>query len=312
MAVPTPQQAFGFLQSQMNYIEREVYKIRYPEIQYPLVVPISTEADEWARGITWYSSDVKGQAKLIAAAGQDIPRVQLDRAKHDVVIEMAGMGFEYNLDELMTAMRQDINLTADKGAGARRVAEELLDDLVADGDTDRKWDGFLNNADIPRYDVENGAGGGKAWRGKTAEEIIRDFNGNITGIYTSTKTVEMADTVLLPDEIFMDIASMPYRDMTVLMFLRANNAYTAKTGQPLTILTYRGLETAGSGGTGRFIAYRRAADVLRFHMPMMFRFLPVFQESSMRWVVDGIMRVGGLEIRLPNAIRYGDGIMVAA
>ena len=32
----------------------------------------------------------------------------------------------------------------------------------------------------------------------------------------------------------------------------------------------------------------------------------------MRWVVDGIMRLGGLEIRLPGAIRYADGIRAVA
>lgn len=306
MALPTPQQALGFLESQMNYIEAGTYRHRYAHIQYPTVVPVSTEADEWARGITWYSSDAKGKAKFIAAAGQDIPRLQLDRAQHDVMVEMAGMGYEYNLDELMTAMRQNVNLTADKGIGCRRVAEELIDGLVANGDANREWDGLLNNASIPKFDVEANAGGNRSWEDKTALEIIKDFNAAISGVYVDSKQVEQADTVLLPVAAMDHIDSMPYRDMTVGIFLQRFNAYTRRTGQPLTMLTYRGLESAAAGNKGRLIAYRRAMDVLKFHMPMPYRFLPVFQESSMRWVVDGIMRVGGLEIRLPNAMRYGD------
>ena len=218
------------------------------------------------------------------------------------------MGYEYNLDELMTAMRQNVNLTADKGIACRRFAEELIDKLVADGDASREWDGLLDNSAIPKFDVAANANGDRSWEDKSALEIIKDFNAAISGVYIDSRQVEQADTVLLPVAAMDHIDSMPYRDMTVGIFLQKFNAYTRRTGRPITMLTYRGLETAAAGGLGRLIAYRRAMDVLKFHLPMPYRFLPVFQESSMRWVVDGIMRIGGLEIRLPNAIRYGDRI----
>ncbi len=49
--------------------------------------------------------------------------------------------------------------------------------------------------------------------------------------------------------------------------------------------------------------------MLRFHLPMPHRFLPPFQKSSMSYEVAGIMRTGGLEVRLPKAISYLDGIL---
>ena len=127
---------------------------------------------------------------------------------------------------------------------------------------------MLNNGTVTKYNV-SGTGVARSWVAKTALEIIADFNGVLTGIYTGTRQVEMADTVLLPVDSYSDISSMPYRDMTVLMFLKKFNVYTARTGQPLNIMTYRGLEAQGAGATrGRMIAYRRAMDVLKFHMPM--------------------------------------------
>ena len=131
MPLPTAQQALGFLESQMNYIEAATYRTRYAHIQYPLVVPVSTEADEWARGITWYSSDATGKAKIIAAAGQDVPRAQLDRSQHDVTVEMGGHGVRVQPGRVDDCHAQNVNLTADKGVACRRFSEELVDELVA-------------------------------------------------------------------------------------------------------------------------------------------------------------------------------------
>jgi hypothetical protein len=48
--------------------------------------------------------------------------------------------------------------------------------------------------------------------------------------------------------------------------------------------------------------------VLKMHIPMPHRFLPVWQTGPMRFDVPGIFRLGGLEIRRPKAVRYVDGI----
>ena len=71
------------------------------------------------------------------------------------------------------------------------------------------------------------------------------------------------------------------------------------------IQVLRGLETAAAGNKGRAIAYRRDPEVLRFHLPMPLRFMEP-QQHLITYIVPGIMRIGGLEIRLPKAIRYLD------
>jgi hypothetical protein len=98
----------------------------------------------------------------------------------------------------------------------------------------------------------------------------------------------------------------------VLEFLRANNVYTFQTNQPLTIRGIRGLETAGVDGTGRMVVYRRDPSVLKMHIPMPHRFLPVYQTAPLVFDVPGIFRLGGLEIRRPSAVRYVDGIIEPA
>ncbi len=44
------------------------------------------------------------------------------------------------------------------------------------------------------------------------------------------------------------------------------------------------------------------------HIPMPHKFLPPWQSGPLRWDVPGVMRLGGLDIRLPKEVSYVDGI----
>ena len=120
----------------------------------------------------------------------------------------------------------------------------------------------------------------------------------------------MADTVLLPIGEMQKLANIrvPNTYGNALDYLAKYNLYTATTGAPLTIRGVLGLDSAGGDGGGRMIVYRRDPRVLRLHVPMPHRFLPVFQRSAIQFDIPGIFRVGSVEIRLPGAVRYVDGI----
>jgi hypothetical protein len=70
----------------------------------------------------------------------------------------------------------------------------------------------------------------------------------------------------------------------------------------------RGLDTAGAGGTARMVAYRRDPNVVKLHIPMPHRFLPVWQSGPIRWEVPGIFRLGGTDVRRPKEMLYVDGL----
>jgi hypothetical protein len=91
-------------------------------------------------------------------------------------------------------------------------------------------------------------------------------------------------------------------------YIRQNNVYTAQSGAALTIRATRKLDTAGVSASARLVAYRRDPEVLKLHMPMPHRFLPVWQSGPLRWEIPGVFRLGGLDVRLPNEISYVDGI----
>jgi hypothetical protein len=55
------------------------------------------------------------------------------------------------------------------------------------------------------------------------------------------------------------------------------------------------------------VLYRRDPSVLSFYLPMPHRFMPVWQNGPLNFLVPGIFRVGGVEIRRPYSVRYQDG-----
>jgi hypothetical protein len=307
------QQALGFLISQTSHIEPQVVAIRYPDIQYQNLIPIDTSANEWAKSVTYFSSDAFGRADFFEHGADDLPRADVTREKHETTVRMAGIGYGYDLEELGQAMMvPNTNLTVDRAAAARRAYEEFVDDAALRGKAAANWGGLINYSGIDTIIVDdNGTGNSTFWEDKDADDVLADINSAIAGQYTATLTIELADTLLMPIATMTALATrrLSNTDITLLAFLQKYNVYTMQTGQPLTIIGVRGLEIAGTGGTGRMVVYRRDPDVLKMHIPMPHRFLPVWQRGPIRFDVPGIFRLGGLEIRRPKAVRYVDGIL---
>lgn len=304
------QQALGFMINQASYIEAQVYRIQYPEIQYPFLVPIDESAPDWVKSITFFSISQVGQAEWFHAGATDMRLADISRDKQEVGVEMAGIGYRYNIEEIQQAIQMGINLTVERASSATRAYNEFVEKIVLTGDTSKNWAGMLNDSGVSAATVVTGVGG-VTWALKTGDEIALDINTILTGIYTTSNTVEMADTLLLPVAQFTALATKRLganMDISVLEWIQKYNVYTAQTGLPLTIRAVRQLKDIGGAGVDRMVAYRRDPAVIRIHIPMRHHFLPVWQTGPLVFDVPGIFRLGGIEIRRPTAIRYANGI----
>lgn len=312
------QQALGFVTSQTSYIEKTVYETQYPDIQYPNIIPVDTSAAEWAKSVTYFSMDKVGRAGWFNHYSKDSHVADAMRQKFEVGIEMADIGYRWSIEEIGQAMMiPGMNLSADRASAARRAYEEFVDNVVIHGDADKNFSGLVDYPGISTTlaAVHTGPPTGTGWEIKTADEILADVNDALTGMYADTFQIEIADTILLPVRALTLIATKRLNDLTsttIYQFLQQNNVYTFTTGKPLMIRALRGLETVGAGDTGRMIVYRRDPQVIKFHIPMTHRFLPVWQTGPLVFDVPGIFRLGGLEIRRPGAVRYVDGITEVA
>lgn len=308
--------ALAFLVSQQALIEPNVYKTQYAAIRYPRLVPIERNAPEWVPSVTYFSMDQVGQAKWVTGAANDVPKADVLRRQFETTVSMAGIGYGYDLEEIGKAQLLNLNLPTEKADAARRASEEFIDQVALFGDTPKGYTGLLNSPNVTQGSAaatgaQNGQTNSTLWANKTADQILLDVNTQLIGIYNGTSQVEMADTLLLPYDQMLALSFRRIDNVnstTILEWIRRNNIYTIETGQPLEIIGVRGLETAGSGGTARMVAYRRDPSVVKMWMPMPFRFFPAFQTGPWRFDVPGAFRIGGVDIRRPGAFRYLDGI----
>lgn len=301
------QAALGFLINQTSYIEQQVNEIVYPDIQYPELIPVDTSAGEFAKSVTYYSSDKYGEANWINGNSDDIPLAGTEMTKFQTPVYTAAIGYSFGWEEVNQAMLLGRNLQADDAAAARRAYEEMVDRVAILGDSRKGFQGLINNSSVNAASATNGDWGGT---GTTSDQVLEDVNNALLAVGSSTLYTSIADTLLLSfgKMNFLATTRLGDTERTLLSFLRENNTYTAMTGRPLTIRGVRGLETAGVGATERMIAYRRDPSVLKLHVPMVHRFLPVHQAGPLRWEVPGVFRLGGLDIRRPLEVKYRDGV----
>jgi len=307
------QRSYNFLISQQSIIEPTVYAMKYQEIQYPGLIPVDTSAPEWISSVTYFSMDGVGQAQWFSGKAHDMPNVDLSREKFETGVHMAGIGYGYDLEELGKAQLLGMNLTADKATLARRISEEKIEAVAFSGDTTKGLTGLVNaSTPTATQAPADGASSARTFASKTPDQVLRDINGELSGGFTGTLGALIADTILLPYSVLLDLSTRridAVNQTTILEWIERNNIYTRTTGGALTIRGIWGhLETVGTGGSKRMVVYKRSPDVLKMHIPMPFRFFPAWQTGPMRWDIPGVFRLGGVDIKQPKGIRYLDNI----
>ncbi|SDT52651.1 DUF2184 domain-containing protein [Pseudomonas prosekii] len=307
------QAALPFVVAQGRNIEAAIYEARYPEYSYRDLMPVVTEGNQWAVGTQFYSQELAGEAKFLSGAGNDMPfnQVSFGEGSHDFA--MIGSGWEWNLEEVNTAALYGRNLNDLKAMSASRSTERLLYDIAVTGSAEKNWRGFTNQTNVQTIiAAATGTGSSTLFADKTPLQVLSDLNNLLKLVPQASNNVELADTISLPLEV-MDYISTTFvgteaNSPTILERFITSNVYTARTKRPLTILTADAQSTAGGDGGGRIVAYRKAIDVIRFHLPMPRMVLPVHQKSIMGFETGIIARTGGVEVRLPGAMAYMDGV----
>jgi len=305
------QQALGFITPQLLRIETQVYQTKYPSFDYSRLMFVNTDGDMWDVGSVFYSGDIAGKAEFLSGKGFDMPFADIAQTQFLQQNHLAGIGYEWSLQELQRAAKLGRSLSSDKAMSASKVAEAFCYGIAIRGSTEKNLTGLVNDANVPTANVAaDGTGSATAWTTKTPDLILRDVNAALNAPFNATNETQVANTLLLPTTRLQYMAGLRIGDGadTLLKFIKENNAYTLATGQQLTIIGSRELETAGASSTARMIAYDNSRDVVQFHLPGPHEFLPAFQKSSMTWEVGGIMNVGGVEIRLPKGLAYRDGV----
>lgn len=304
------QVGYAFLTPQLYRIETEVYMQKLPNFDISQFFTVDSSGSMWDVGTLVYSRQNVGEAAFLAAGAFDVPMANSQMSQATKAFYLAGIGYDWNTQELQRAAMLGRALSSDKAMAAKQAADIFVYNLAMTGKNpagvaEKGWTGFVNNGSAPSAQVANdGTGSSRLWTAKDEDLILRDINAAITAVETGTGETHIATDVVLPTTAYNYAATKRVGDTntTVLQYLQANNT----AGAGLTIRKSRALETAGTGDTTRMIAYDKNAQVVKFHLPGPHQFLPPFQKSSLTYEVAGIMNVGGLEIREPKAVVYRD------
>ncbi len=306
------QVGYAFLTPQLHRIEAEVYMTKRPSFDIGRFFSVDSAGDMWDVGTLVYSMDNYGRAQFLAGGAFDMPFASTNMTQNTRNFHLAGIGYEWNTQEMQRAAKLGRSLSSDKAMAADLAAQRFIYGIAMtgknpEGVAEKGWTGFVNDANVTSAQVAaDGTGSSRLWSAKTPDLILRDINAAITAVETGSNETHIANKLVLPTSLYNYVASTRVTDTgtSILAYLQANNT----AGESLTILKSRALETAGTGSSTRMVAYDDSSQVLKFHLPGPHQFLPAFQKSSMVYEVGGIMNVGGLEVRLPKAMAYRDSM----
>ena len=291
-----------FFDGQLTLIKARTYDVIHKDLKALTLLPVSTEQDDAAEHIEYRSYDQVGMAKIVSDYANDFPRVDTLGTKKSVQVHSLGDSYGYSIQEIRRAARANFNLDARRAMAARRGMEEKKDQIAWFGDKKAGLTGFINAEGITEYVAADGAKGGKAWSGKTADEILADVVGIITAAPESTNGKEVPDTLILPLALYNKLAYTPYnKDKTLLTFIRDN--YPTLT----RIEWVQDLVGAGSGNTNRVMAYTRDPMKVEVQIPLRLEQLPP-ERKGMEYSVICHQRTGGTIVYYPLSVVFCDGL----
>lgn len=325
----TDAQTLTFVAGQAYKINSTVLEARFPDFDYGRLIFVDTSGPEWSPGVWTWSSDMSGQARWQSGYAKDVPMADVSQGYQLRSAHLAAIGYQWNIEEINTSIRiQGQGLDARRARAARLAYEQFMYSLTLTGDAEKGLGGLMNyNGASVTPAPADGTGGVRWWVDengvgtKTPAQIVRDINIALGGINSKTFGIAPADTLLLPQAAYNYLVGTPYSAATtetILTFIQRANVYTIETGRPLTIRAMRELNTAAtnttspsSAGHGRMVAYRNDPNTVKLHLPMPFRFLPVYQDGPMNFAVPGIFRTGGVEVMDLQTFAYIDGVSQA-
>ena len=303
-----------FFARELDYIKSQSYDVEYPELTALSLFPQTSEADEGAETITYYTYDKVGLAKIIDNYSTDLPRADVTGRPSSATIKSIGDSYGYSAQEMRASRLAGKSLDSRKGESARYAVDNKINQIAWMGDEDSGLMGVLSNGqNIPLYTIGAGATSNKTkWTEKTPDEILADVNGMAKQVAKVTKNVERPDTLCVPAEVYMDISTrrIPDTSTTVLKFILEHAPYI-KDVISTAELDNDSVDTnpyaAASNGQGVAFLFKNDKRKLALENPMPFRQYPV-QIRNLETVVPCEARTAGVIVYYPLSALIAVGV----
>lgn len=282
------QDAGLFTARQLEVVRNRTYEEKLPAMNGLSLVPMSSEAPEWAETIVERTFDTVGMAKVIANYADDLPRADVAMTERAIKVKNIGASYGYNLQELKAAAANQTDLPASKARAARRAVEIKMNEIALLGDKEFGLNGFINHPNLGETTITGG------WKAAKADAVLADLDNLHDTVILQSKGTHQPTHLLLALSDYQTLSSK-YMDtadkVDVLTFFKRKHPN-------LVIQGLWELEKAGSGNKNLAICYEKNADNLSLETPQDFTQLPA-QERNLELVVNCIARIGGVFLRYP-------------
>ena len=294
-----------------DQVEAAFYDALYPEILWRNAIPtesVKTDINPGAMNYVYRSRDIRGMGQFVNGDPKNIPRVGqvvgqvtvpiLDAAVGATLTDAEARRYQFGYQ---TALAQDY------GEIMKKAADYHVERTFFFGNDAALFAPFLDYPTIDKIPVD-------PWSGKGPTDWVADINTAITTVWTTSKTVHLPDTVILPPAKFSMLtaayvigAGSVGVAVSALEYLRKNNIYTAQTGKDLNIKTLRYLEGAGVAGVDRAIITEWSARNFVLPFPLAYQLgQPVPIPLGVEMYAEYIF--GSFNVRFPSSTAYVDGI----
>lgn len=311
MRFDSVEQASIFFARELDYIKTETYDVEHPEMTALNLFPTSSDVPEGAESFTYYSYEKTGMAKIINNYATDLPRADVKGKPNTGYVKSLGDSYGYSVQEMRASRMTGKSLDVRKGESARYAMDYTVNKIAWAGDKDHNLVGILSEGnDIPKYVISTVTVDGKErteFKYKNANQILDDINGMQMYVSRLTKNVEKPDTLVLPSNVYIDLATrrIPDTETTVLKFIMDHAPYLKEVREANELQA----ESDDINPTGSNVGFlfTNSEKKLTLEIPMHFYQYPL-QEKGLEIEIPCEQRVAGMVIYYPLSALIVEGI----
>jgi len=311
MRFDSVEQASVFFARELDFVKTETYDVEYPEMTALMIFPVSSEVPEGAETFTYYSYDKTGMAKIINNYATDLPRADVKGKPNTGYVKSVGDSYGYSVQEMRASKMAGKSLDVRKGESARYAMDYVVNKIAWAGDAEHGLIGILSEGnDIPKYVLSTVTVDGKEhteFRYKNADQILEDINGMQKYVAKITKNVEKPDTLVLPSDVYIDLATrrIPDTETTILKFVLDHAPYLKEIREANELQA----ESTDINPTGSNVMFLFTNDEkkMTLEIPMHFYQYPL-QEKGLEIEIPCEQRVAGMVIYYPLSGLLAEGV----
>jgi hypothetical protein len=273
------------------------FDVKYAELIGRKLVGTGEMIDSGAESVRYEQYDSQGKAKRIANAADDLPGVAVKGKEFFASLDNYGLSYQYTLQEIQSARMANKPLESMRANACRKGCAQMLDDIIASGDSDTGTLGLLNQTSA----LDNTANMHGGYLTASADNLLDDMFNVVDYIPSQTKEVEHPRRLILPAPMYRIVSRKPRSttsDTTVLQFFKDNRP-------EIEVLPWERTAGQGAGGKDRMVAYDPDPINVRLLLAVEYDQLPP-QQKNFAFVINGFFRSGGVIMPYPKTMCYGD------